>query len=348
MPAATPRAYHGELMFTLRRVRLPAFVFGFYAFVFFALLVQRLVFADHGPGTTGGSTTQSGETLKPGAFSLGLQWDYTQFESLTAADIDRRTHQVNSNEDIHFDALRWNSLWTIAFAYGVVEDFQLAFSTGWYRGADQREGRIDDTGTYQFHDFGDVTGMTDLWVTGKYRVLKGPYGQWALSAGVKFPTGRDDVRGRGETDPLEPSVQPGSGAFDFLGGTSYSVWLTERFTLDSSVQYTHRTEANSFKIGDRIDAGAAVAFRLTEDMQKFPQASVFGEISVRHGFKNKEDGHDTVNSGGTVLFLSPGIRAAFTPHVSLSVAPQFPVLEALNDEQQKTLFKILTGLTFTF
>jgi hypothetical protein len=335
-------------MSILRRDRLPAFFFGFCTFMLAISFDRGPLFADHGPGTTGGSTTQSGETMKPGTFSLGFQWDYTQFESLSAADIERRTRKVDADDDIHFDALRWNSLWTVSLAYGVAEDFQLGVSTGWYRGDDQREGTIDDLGNYEFHDQGDVVGMTDLWVTGKYRVLRGPFGHWALYGGVKFPTGRDDVRADGETEPLEPSVQPGSGAFDFLGGTAYSVWLTERITLDASAQYTYRTENDDFKIGDRIDAGAVVSFRLTEDVQQYPQVAVFGEISVRHGFKNEEDGHKTVNSGGTVLFLSPGVRASFTQHVSLSVAPQFPVVEDLNDEQQETLFKILTALTFTF
>src|ERR1041385_1045487 len=88
--------------------------------------------AHHGPGTTGGAVaTQSGETLKPGAFSLGFSWSYTQFESLTGAEIARRTARVKSSEP-DFDAIRWSLLQTAELYYGVMEDLQIGASFGFY------------------------------------------------------------------------------------------------------------------------------------------------------------------------------------------------------------------------
>ena len=46
-----------------------------------------------------------------------------------------------------------------------------------------------------------------------------------------------------------------------------------------------RTEANQFRLGDRIDAGLAFAYRLVEDIQRFPQVSLFAEANVRHLFE---------------------------------------------------------------
>src|SRR5262245_29772991 len=98
------------------------------------LLPGRLLHADHGPGTTGGSvSTLSGETLPEGQVSLGLRWDYTHFESLNSADIERRTAQVDDEEG-HFDALRWSLLQTFEVSYGVLEDLTLSASLGYYRG----------------------------------------------------------------------------------------------------------------------------------------------------------------------------------------------------------------------
>lgn len=302
--------------------------------------------ADHGPGTTGGSSTQSGETLKPGAIAFGVRWDYTHFENLTSSQIAHRAEQVGG-EHAHFDALRWNLLTTFELSYGVLEDLQLSLSTGLYRGDDVREGHVEETGEVETHDHGDVVGWTDLWVSGKYRFLKGPYGQAAALAGVKLPTGRDDVRGA-EDEKLEPTLQPGSGAFDFLAGAAYSVWLVERLSLDASTSYTFRTEDDDFKVGDRIDGGFAVTYRLTQDVKSFPQVAIFVEPSIRHVFKTREDGHLVKNTGGTVLFLTPGVRIGLTEHVSFMLAPQIPLLQLLNSEQQETRIKLLGGLTVTF
>jgi hypothetical protein len=303
--------------------------------------------ADHGPGTSGGgSATQSGETLKPGAVSLGFHWTFTSFEELTKAQIEEKALRVEG-EHHHFDAIRTANIWSLDLAYGVMEDLQIGLSTGWYRGENLREAEVE-SGSLTFHDLGDVTGPTDLWTNAKYRFLRGPYGSWAAFGGIKFPTGRDDVRGDDTLERLDPSLQPGSGAFDFLAGTAYSVFLTSRFTLDASLQYIRRTANNAFKIGDRIDGGVAVAFRVMEDIKTYPQVSVFAEANVRQLFRNVEDGQREDNSGGTVLFLAPGVRARLNEHFSIGVSPRFPVLQALNSEQEETRFQVVADVVFSF
>ena len=123
---------------------------------------------------------------------------------------------------------------------------------------------------------------------------------------------------------------------------------TDPVTFDVSGQYTLRTERDRFKLGDRIDAGVAFAYRFTEDIQKFPQVSAFAEANVRHLFKSEEDGHRAPNTGGTALFLTPGLRASFTPNLSFTVSSPLPVVQDLNGTQLKTEYKINGALTFSF
>ena len=298
---------------------------------------------DHGPGTAaGGVSVQSADLLKPEGFALSLRVDYTQFERLSPADIEERSFKVGGDHP-HFDALRWSLLETIDLSYGVSESVQLGLSFGFYRGNDLREGHFH--GAFGFHEFGDVSGLTDTWINAKVQVARSPGGRWAVFGGIKLPTGRDDVAGGSR--PLEASLQPGSGTFDLMVGGAYSVWLSGRMALDASVAYTLRTEEDQFKIGDRADLGVAVAYRFTEEMSEFPRLSVFSELSARHLFRNQEDGENVVNSGGTVVFLAAGMRVAWTKHVSLSVAPQLPLLQALHDEQQETEFKVAFALEFS-
>jgi hypothetical protein len=308
---------------------------------------------DHGPGTSGGGVaTQSGEVMKPGAVSLDFRIDYTQFEQLSENDIRRRTFNVGGASHQHFDAARNTALETFSLSYGATENLQIGFSFGYYYGNDIREGHLHGNGSYGFHDFGDVKGMTDHWITAKYRVARGEEGEGSFSvlAGVKLPFGDNDQAGEDGTSnaPLEASLQPGSGAIDLMIGFAYSRYLTADITLDTSVQYTYRGEANDFKIGDQILFGVAAAYRFTESVLVFPQPSVFLELNVRHLAKNAEHDDKIINSGGTVLFVSPGYRISFSDRVAFTLAIQIPVYQGLNDEQQEALFKVSTGLTFTF
>jgi hypothetical protein len=308
-----------------------------------ALTAALSVHADHGPGTSGGgASTQSGETLKPGKFSIELREDYTEFEDLSRAQLAAKAAHAGG-----IDFLDRSFLSTVSVSYGVVENFQAALTLGYYHAVNAGEAEFDpDDGETEFLTF-DPDGITDLWLSGKYRFYRGPLGSLAVFGGVKFPIGRFDVD-NSEGERVEPSATAGSGSYDGMLGLAYSRFLTARLTLDASAQYTLRTEADNFRLGDRIDAGVAAAYRFTGDIRRFPQLSAFAEANVRHLFKSEESGQRDPNTGGTVLFLTPGVRVNFCPNFSFTVSSPVPVVQELNGEQLKTSFKVNGALTLTF
>jgi len=303
--------------------------------------------AHHGPGTTGsGISTASGETVGKGKWSLELLTSYTDFESLSVTQIENKARSIGGDE-AHLETLDYAFFETFRLDYGVSEWFQFGFSIGWYSGQDLVEGEVED-GDFEIESHGDVSGLTDLQINSRLRLAKGPYGTASLLFGIKFPTGEEDESSDETGNALEPSLQPGSGASDFIFGIAWSAWITSRATADASLQYTYRTEDNNFKIGDRIDAGVSLGYRLTGDNQSFPQFHLFLEANVLYLEENEEDGVDEINSGGTELFLSPGLRARLTERLFLSVSPQFPVAQDLNSVQQETDYKVSVSLSYSF
>ena len=299
--------------------------------------------ADHGPGTSGGGVlTQSGETLKPGRFSVELREDLTEFEHLSQAQIEAKAARAGG-----IDLLDRSFLSSVGLSYGVVENFQVGLTLGYYNAVNARDAEFDSaTGDTEMSTL-NPDGLTDLWLSGKYRFYRGPLGQFAVFGGVKFPTGRFDVK-NSAGERVEPSATAGSGSYDGMLGLAYSRFLTSRITLDSSVQYTLRTEAEHFRLGDRIDAGLAFAYRITGDIQAFPQVHAFAEANVRSLFKSQEDGVSDSNTGGTALFLTPGVRVFFTRNIAFTVSAPLPAAQDLNGEQLKTSFKVNGALTFLF
>ena len=114
------------------------------------------------------------------------------------------------------------------------------------------------------------------------------------------------------------------------------------------MQYTLRTENDEFKLGDRIDYGVATNFHLMEDPDQFPRVNLIGELNLRHIFKEEYRNNRKTNSGGTTLFVSPGIRVGFSERFSWTTSPQLPALQELNDEQQETLFRLVSAVMVNF
>ncbi|HEY7089186.1 MAG TPA: transporter [Tepidisphaeraceae bacterium] len=299
--------------------------------------------ANHGPGTSGGgSSTASGETLKPGQFDLSLRVDYTKFENISRTGAERIA--LRSGE---FDALDDATITTVGISYGLVEDIQISAAIGYYWGQNFVDAESED-GIDAESATADPEGLTDLNLSVKWRIVKGAPGNIALIGGVIAPTGRDDVRlSNGEL--LEPSSQPGTGAWAFQAGIAYSRFLTSRVTNDASGIYTFRTEHDGFEVGDRADLGVAFAYRLTESIRSFPNCSVFIETNAIWLGKDESDAEGkNPNSGGWTVYLTPGGRVRFNEHLALTVAPSIPILQELNGEQIESEFKLSATLSYSF
>jgi len=303
----------------------------------------RSAFANHGPGTSGGgSSTISGETLAEGKLDLSLRTDYTKFESVSRDGAERRAAEAGG-----FDALDSAFITTVGASYGIFNDFQISASIGYYAGNNFIDAEVDeDTGETE-SAVSDPQGLTDLTISAKYRLLHGEPGNLSVIGGVIFPTGRDDVK-LSSGEALEPSSQPGTGEWGFQIGTAYSRFLTSRITVDASALYTTRLEKGDFKVGDRVDLGVALAYRLTESIKAFPNYSVFAEITGVWIGKDEDAGETNPNSGGWTAYLTPGGRVRFSPQWSLTVAPSFPIYQDLNGEQIESRFKLAATLSFSF
>jgi hypothetical protein len=304
-------------------------------------LLATPALGNHGPGTSGGgSSVASGETLRAGGFDLSLRTDFTKFEDVSRAEAEQRA--IQSGE---FDALDKSFLESFSIAYGVTDDFQVGAQIGWYSGTNFVAAEADGLGGADVAT-ADPRGLSDLWLSGKLRVMRGASGHLALMAGLKLPTGKDDVR-LSDGDLLEPSSQPGTGAVDGQVGVAWSKFLTSRTTVDASALYTLRGEHDGFRVGDRADAGVALAYRLTEDVKAFPNWSVSGELLSVWLDKDDDHGELNGNSGGTTVYLAPGVRERVNPHVSFSLAPALPIVQDLNGDQIEARAKLVFNLSFS-
>jgi hypothetical protein len=147
--------------------------------------------------------------------------------------------------------------------------------------------------------------------------------------GVETPTGDDHAADR--FGRLPPPLQSGSGSWDPFGGLVLT-YQTLDYELDAQLAYQANTEANGFAFGDVTRLDGAVQYRLwPRQLGGGVPGFLYGvlESNLIHRDNNEFDGKGDANSGGTQLFLSPGLQYVTRRWVVEGIV-QLPVVQDLN------------------
>lgn len=196
------------------------------------------------------------------------------------------------------------------------------------------------------------SGFGDVSVFGRYTLVQhdqpGRTFRVAPFFGVKAPTGEDDESD--EFGRLPPSVQSGSGAWDVFGGVvaTYQVFT---FQADGQVSYRINNEANDFDPGDEFRLDGSLQYRLLPRTlaKKGVPNFLYGvlETNLVYRDKNKLNGTNDDNSGGTTVFLSPGLQYVTKRWIVEGVV-QLPVIQNLHGNALENDYVVRAGVRFNF
>jgi hypothetical protein len=222
---------------------------------------------------------------------------------------------------------------------GATRDFALFGMLPWFdKRLDMQMGGQDITRSRR--GFGDLTLM------GRYTAYEtnapGRTFRIAPFLGVKAPTGEDDARdGSGL---LPPSLQSGSGSWDALGGAVLT-WQTLDFQIDSQVSYKTNREANGFQAGNVAEFDISLQCRLLpRSLDAGVPAFLYGviEANLVHSAKDRMSGSSDPDSGGTTLFITPGLQYVTRKWI-VEAGVQIPVSQDLNGTALKNDYVFTTG-----
>lgn len=194
-------------------------------------------------------------------------------------------------------------------------------------------------------------GLGDLTVLGRYTAYEanGPGRTFRIAPffGVKAPTGNDNARDGSAR--LPPPLQSGTGSWDLSTG-AVATWQTLDFEIDSQASYQANREANGFQAGNVARLDASLQYRLwPRGLGAGVLAFLYGvlEANLVHAAKNRLSGVDDRNSGGTTLFLSPGLQYV-TKKWIVEAGLQIPVSQRLNGGALKKNYVFTTGFRVNF
>ena len=278
----------------------------------------------------------TGITAKPRSISKGNS-------SMIA---NSRTNQGEFRKNWASGADRDRTAWSVVsvLGYGITSDLAV-FGVVPYV---DKELSLTSGGTRRSRS---ANGLGDITLFGRYTLFRddapGRTFRIAPFAGLELPTGEDD-----ESDAfgrLPAAVQPGSGSWDPFGGIVVT-YQTLDFQVDAQVSYKANTEANGFEFGDVVRLDGSLQYRLwPRKLEGGVPGFLYGilEANLIYQDKNRSGGANDPNSGGTRLFLVPGLQYV-TKRWIIEAAVQLPVIQDLNGTALENDYVARAGFRLNF
>jgi len=280
--------------------------------------------------------------------ALGLSDNSRLVLDLSFQYIDQdRLRRARGDFEIEHDEVRTiNRLTTLQLTTRLAPRLQLSltapFVSRTHEHIDRDSGESEQ---WRFSAFGDIAAQIRYGATQSF---------W-LSAGVKLPTGaRHETNGDEEA---EVTIQPGSGSTDVIVGATYQ-WGIVRNTsvsgpMGSAAQIpfftslTYRRNGrgtHEYRRGDELQLSAGSEYPIS------PSLHVIGQINLRH--TDKDDVGATIENpdltGGTYVYVSPGLRLLAGGGASLYGYVQIPVVQRVNGVQLVSRVNLLVGIQKRF
>jgi hypothetical protein len=196
-----------------------------------------------------------------------------------------------------------------------------------------------------------ASGIGDMSLFGRFTLLQrdqpGRTFRVAPFLGVKAPTGDDDERD--SLGRLPPAVQLGTGAWDVFGGivATYQILALQ---VDGQISYRVNNQANGFDPGDEVRLDGSLQYRLwPQTLGSGVPDFLYGvlEMNLLHRDENEFNGTRDENSGGTTLFIAPGLQYVTKRWIVEGVI-QLPVMQNLNGDALESDYIVRAGVRFNF
>jgi len=326
----------------------------FLAFTLFLIIGQGSVMAHHPSGSAGGSAgpivTTPADTLSAGQTVIGVTFEYIKFDQLSDTVL---AAAAENDQDVH--GLKTIQSTALTIAYGLLDNITIALRMPFIKRTGIIEGEVQPGQATEIADLGEPTGYGDLTLSGQFRLFNDQQSGTSLAVigGVKLPTGDTDEFAKGEGILLDAEFQPGSGSVDWLLGVAVSQSLG-KLSLHSNVLYTFvQKGTQNTDLGDRFQYNLAASVRVIGEEDHIdepdepahdhgPQIDLVLELNGEWEDQQEIRGVVDPHSGGTVIYLSPGVRFA-KDNWSGFVSAGFPVVNDLRGIQAEPDWRLLVG-----
>lgn len=270
---------------------------------------------------------------------LDLRYDLVDQHQLRDGDEAVATPPLPSSEEI--EQRTRNAYTTLGISYGFNRRWSLDLQLPW----------LDrDHSTYAAGDTalsGSASNsLSDLRLLARYAGFTADMST-GIMFGLKLPTGSHDTTfdsGPQAGQPLDRSLQPGSGTTDALLGAYHFDDLGAQYGWFIQGLYQHALDTSSgFKPGDSANLNFGLRYYWGDSVT--PQLQLNAQV---RGRDTDSDPSGQMNSGGRLLYVSPGITFTLDDGWHGHIFIQFPVYQRIDGLQLAPTRIISIGASYSF
>lgn len=193
-----------------------------------------------------------------------------------------------------------------------------------------------------------TSNFGDLKIIGRYQGFT-PQHNLGVLFGLKLPTGSHTETGV-SSDPTEPGavpidrgLQPGTGTTDGIVGVFYSDRVSKY--LGYSVNALYQSAFNS---SDQFRPGNGTNLNVGLRLMGNPAYMPILQLNARYVEHDRGAEADQTSTGGTLVYLSPGISAPINKNTTVYSFVQLPIYQRLNGVQLTPSFIASVGVRFSY
>ncbi|MGR9012568.1 MAG: transporter [Gammaproteobacteria bacterium] len=320
-------------------------------------LYSGTTLADHGSlgfgiGTASPIITQPGITLPANMWATGVITQFSEFDS--ASDQKLLDLKNSGNEDVH--SINTYLQPSVFAAYGLTDDLTFGIKVPYVLRSGVRSPNLDE-GSNAIDKLGAPHGFGDVSFFTQYRFFHSAdnLNHAAVTVGLKAPTGETALTNNQGT-LFETHHQPGSGSWNPSAGVSFTR-LMGSFSFDTNVLYTVATKgAQGTDMGDNFGYNLALSYAFGAPARNAffaasnnaPWTAVLELNGERQDRQKFSTGLYDRNSGGNIVFISPGIRYSGGKHWNTALSIGTPIVKDLNGYQTTPDYRITYRFVVAF
>jgi hypothetical protein len=191
-----------------------------------------------------------------------------------------------------------------------------------------------------------ASGVGDARVLGRYYGFSAG-NNFGLQFGLKFATGQTSQVGNDRVTPVDPGLQLGTGTTDAILGVYYFDNLNQNWDYFVQGQFQSALKSStmnglSYRPGDSVNLTGGLRYHGFESLTPMVQ------INARKVQTDSGDAADTYATGGTLVYLTPGLVMPISQTVSVYSNLQLPIYQDVKGIQlsPKSIFSVGARIAF--
>lgn len=253
-----------------------------------------------------------------------------------AISFDTGTIVSGAHQELRTD----NELVQLDVAMGVSERTSVALSLPIVNNRRHEHIDLDAGGEFSaqtYRGFGDIRIML------RHAHLRQLRHQFIGGIGVKTPSGAYELRDA-EGEISEPGVQPGTGSWDPIVTAYYSYQIRPRaldWFVSGSWQYATENRLD-YRFGDTRILNAGINDRVSVGGRDMVLTA---QVNARNAPRDEFLGMDVPSTGGTFIYLTPGVRVETGEASGFYTHIQIPVYQRVNETNLVPGYALIIGFS---